>query len=202
MQQEQEQAAVVPPVLDGAACSPACSPANATTSSAMPAVGGRSLPLYTPEDNDHLSPLVCVVRCQLELFSATPVDVRARSNVRGNIAKNITVGRVGIRCVHCAAAAARGGGRRRCSGRRRQQQGQRQLPCLHPRTQSGRAELAALSLPNVSLHAAGGAGAVRKPHQRAEVCVVGTESGVLGPALLRGRARRRRGGGRGYFFRG
>ena len=76
----------------------------------MPAVGGRSLPLYTPEDNDHLSPLVCLVRCQLELFSATPEDVRARSNVRGNIAKSITVGRVGIRCVHCAAAAARGGG--------------------------------------------------------------------------------------------
>lgn len=108
-QQERTAAAAVhvPPVLDCAAASP---PANAATSSTMPAVGGRSLPLYTPEDNDHLSPLVCLVRCQLELFSATPEDVRARSNVRGNIAKNITAGRVGIRCVHCAAAAARGGG--------------------------------------------------------------------------------------------
>lgn len=61
---------------------------------------GKCLPLYSPADQTHLSPLVCLMRSQLEVFSATPADVADRATV-GGLARPITVGRVGLRCVHC-----------------------------------------------------------------------------------------------------
>ena len=73
--------------------------------------GGRRLPLHSPSDATYLSPLVCLMRSQLEVFSATQADVEARSSF-GALVQTISVGRVGIRCVHCrdrpAADQARG----------------------------------------------------------------------------------------------
>ena len=71
------------------------------------AVGGRSLPLYSPTDPEHLSPLVCLMRSQLELFSATSADVAERAAI-GGISQQITPGRVGIRCVHCKTKSGQG----------------------------------------------------------------------------------------------
>ena len=62
--------------------------------------GGRRLPLHSPSDATYLSPLVCLMRSQLEVFSATQADVEARSSF-GALVQRIGVGRVGIRCVHC-----------------------------------------------------------------------------------------------------
>uniref|UniRef100_A0A7S4J0K7 Uncharacterized protein n=1 Tax=Odontella aurita TaxID=265563 RepID=A0A7S4J0K7_9STRA len=56
--------------------------------------------LYAPEDRQWLSDLLCFLRCQIEVFVATPEDVAARSR-RGGIKEPIAVGRVGIRCRHC-----------------------------------------------------------------------------------------------------
>ena len=63
-------------------------------------VGGRCLPLSSPQDATYLSPLVCLMRSQLELFSAAPEDVQARASF-GKLVQKIGVGRVGMRCVHC-----------------------------------------------------------------------------------------------------
>ena len=62
--------------------------------------GGRRLPLHSPSDATYLSPLVCLMRSQLEVFSATPEDVEACASF-GALVQTISVGRVGIRCVHC-----------------------------------------------------------------------------------------------------
>jgi hypothetical protein len=89
---------------------PPLAPAAAAAAAAAPAQGGgRSLLLYSPADHEHLSPLVCLMRSQLELFSATPADVAERAAI-GGISKQITPGRVGIRCVHCKSGPAGSGG--------------------------------------------------------------------------------------------
>ena len=64
------------------------------------AVGGRHLPLSSPSDEAYLSPLVCLIRSQIEMFSATEADVHARAAL-GGIVRTIKPGRVGIRCIHC-----------------------------------------------------------------------------------------------------
>ena len=74
------------------------------TAAAAAVVGGRSLPLYSPTDQEHLSPLVCLMRSQLEIFSATAGDVAERAAI-GGISQQITPGRVGIRCVHCKSGS-------------------------------------------------------------------------------------------------
>ena len=56
--------------------------------------------LASDEDNIWLSDLLCFIRRQIEVFTATPSDVTARSR-RGGIKQPIAVGRVGIRCIHC-----------------------------------------------------------------------------------------------------
>lgn len=66
-------------------------------------VGGRSLPLQAADDERYLSPLVCLMRSQLEVFSATTEDIRRRATI-GGIAPPIRLGQVGIRCVHCKDA--------------------------------------------------------------------------------------------------
>ena len=63
-------------------------------------VGGRHLPLSNPSDKTYLSPLVCLIRAQIEIFSATEADMQARAAL-GGIVQAITPGRVGIRCIHC-----------------------------------------------------------------------------------------------------
>ena len=64
------------------------------------AVGGRHLPLSSPSDETYLSPLVCLIRSQIEIFSATEADVHARAAL-GGVVQTIKPGRVGIRCIHC-----------------------------------------------------------------------------------------------------
>ncbi len=56
--------------------------------------------LATDADSVWLSDLLCFIRRQIEVFTATPSDVAARSR-RGGIKQPIAVGRVGIRCIHC-----------------------------------------------------------------------------------------------------
>ena len=100
-----------PPASDDALEPPAAAAAAAAGGPAdqppavAAAVGGRSLPLYSPIDPEHLSPLVCLMRSQLELFSATSADVAERAAI-GGISQQITPGRVGIRCVHCKGRGA------------------------------------------------------------------------------------------------
>ena len=91
-------AAAAPSAAAAAAAAAASFSSSATTAFAF----GRSIPLYSPADQEHLSPLVCLMRSQLELFSATPADVAERAAI-GGISQQITPGRVGIRCVHCKA---------------------------------------------------------------------------------------------------
>jgi len=64
------------------------------------AAGGRCLPLSSPSDGTYLSPLVCLIRSQLEIFSATKADVEARASF-GRFVQRIGIGRIGIRCIHC-----------------------------------------------------------------------------------------------------
>jgi hypothetical protein len=61
--------------------------------------------LSTEKDSVWLSDLLCLVRAQIELFTATATDVAARSR-RGGMQQPLVVGRVGIRCIHCKHLAA------------------------------------------------------------------------------------------------
>jgi len=63
----------------------------------------RSWTLYHPRDRDHLSDFSCFIRAQLELFVATPFDLRTRTK-RTCLRDNISVGNVGLRCVHCSSS--------------------------------------------------------------------------------------------------
>ena len=56
--------------------------------------------LGIPDDKHWLSDLLCLVRKNIEVFSATSEDVASRSH-RGGLKTPIKVGRVGLRCVHC-----------------------------------------------------------------------------------------------------
>jgi hypothetical protein len=55
--------------------------------------------LAIPEDREWLSDTDCFVRRQLEVFCATTYDVQAAADDRKY---PVTVGQVGIRCIHCA----------------------------------------------------------------------------------------------------
>jgi len=78
----------------------AAAAASLGTATGTCAVGGRHLPLSSPSDETYLSPLVCLIRSQIEIFSATEADVHARAAL-GGIVQTIKPGRVGIRCIHC-----------------------------------------------------------------------------------------------------
>ena len=91
---------------------PVTNGANAVeANSSAVVVGGRRLPLFSSQDATFLSPLVCLMRSQLEIFSATEAEVETRGQIGGPVQK-ISVGRVGMRCVHCrdrpAAQQAKG----------------------------------------------------------------------------------------------
>ena len=70
------------------------------TPAAAAVIGGRRVPLSSPEDATYLSSVACLMRSQLEIFSATPEDVQARASF-GRLVQKIGVGRVGMRCIHC-----------------------------------------------------------------------------------------------------
>ena len=78
----------------------AAAAASLGTATGTCAVGGRDLPLSSPSDETYLSPLVCLMRSQIEIFSATEADVHARAAL-GGVVQTIRLGRVGIRCIHC-----------------------------------------------------------------------------------------------------
>ena len=58
------------------------------------------IPMTMPEDSHFLSPLQTWVRQQFEFFSATVEDASLLQAGR----RPVTVGQVGIRCIHCKAA--------------------------------------------------------------------------------------------------
>lgn len=55
--------------------------------------------LYVPSDNESLSPYQCFARQNIELFEAREVDVQTGAQGRN---KQVQLGQVGIRCIHCA----------------------------------------------------------------------------------------------------
>uniref|UniRef100_A0A7S4JZ10 Uncharacterized protein n=1 Tax=Odontella aurita TaxID=265563 RepID=A0A7S4JZ10_9STRA len=60
-------------------------------------------PLSSPDDATYLSPLMRVVRSQLEVFEASPDDTRVRSYKKlFPASRAIRPRQIGLRCVHCA----------------------------------------------------------------------------------------------------
>ena len=57
-------------------------------------------PISLPEDRHYLTDIQCWIRQNLEFFSATTDDLRLSSGRRSSA----VLGRVGIRCIHCAGA--------------------------------------------------------------------------------------------------
>ena len=57
---------------------------------------GDTIPLSLPSDKKHLSGSACILRKQIEVFSATLEDTMARG-----ARHRPPVGAVGIRCIHC-----------------------------------------------------------------------------------------------------
>ena len=99
----------------GAAASPSAAPSAQTFAAGQqqqqdipPAIVGRIVPLYDTADLEYLSPLVCLMRSQIVLFSATPADLEMRSALGGlaHQIRQVSVGRVGMRCIHCTRAVA------------------------------------------------------------------------------------------------
>ena len=61
---------------------------------------GTGLLMSQPTDSEWLTPYLCLLRSQLEVFSATKSDIAAKLSTGGNKV-TLVVGQVGIRCVHC-----------------------------------------------------------------------------------------------------
>ena len=59
------------------------------------------VPLFLPDDTDYISELHCLIRSNLELFTATAVDTAEQKHGRRI---KVVKGMVGVRCVHCASA--------------------------------------------------------------------------------------------------
>ena len=74
--------------------------AAASSSSYQPYPMGTKLLMAQAEDSSWLTPYLCLLRSQLEVFSATPEEIAAKLSTGGNKVPPIP-GQVGIRCVHC-----------------------------------------------------------------------------------------------------
>ena len=61
---------------------------------------GTHLLMSQPTDRNWLTPYLCLLRSQLEVYSATESDIAAKLSTGGNKVPPV-VGQVGIRCVHC-----------------------------------------------------------------------------------------------------
>lgn len=72
-----------------------------STSSGGPSSPSSRILVAIPEDKEWLSDIDAYVRKQLEVFCATEDDVAAAQSDRKY---SITVGQVGIRCIHCSIA--------------------------------------------------------------------------------------------------
>ena len=104
----QEQA----PPINVSSAGAAAAAASFGTATRTCANGGRHLPLrhlplYASSDEDYLSPLVCLMRSQIEIFTAAEDDIEARA-VMGGVVQTISPGRVGLRCIHCRHLPTRG----------------------------------------------------------------------------------------------
>ena len=75
-----------------------------TSSDILAATYPDRRPLATPEDENNLNPIHCFVRKNVEVFIANECDVVAPAPGRK---KRITLGQVGIRCIHCKSIAPR-----------------------------------------------------------------------------------------------
>ena len=75
--------------------------AQSAVSKAGPPSPSSRILVAIPEDKEWLSDIDSYVRKQLEVFCATEADVKA---AREDRKYPITVGQVGIRCIHCAIA--------------------------------------------------------------------------------------------------
>ena len=76
------------------------SPSSRDSNTAGITVAESILLLASPEDYTALSPSFCLLREQIEIFPAITEDVEARRR-RGGQKDPISVGRVGLRCIHC-----------------------------------------------------------------------------------------------------
>lgn len=79
--------------------SPSCFATQATNPETYSTPQKITLPLASPEDATVLNPLHCFVRRHVELFEADEEDISAPAPGRKT---RVTLGQVGIRCVHCA----------------------------------------------------------------------------------------------------
>ena len=70
------------------------------------------VPMAMPEDSEYLTPLQQLIRQNLEIFSATETEVKSPQYGRRT---PIVLGKVGIRCIHCAKVAL-GGNEKDSSG--------------------------------------------------------------------------------------
>lgn len=75
-------------------------PRIAATLSIFPETNTNSMLLSHPEDGDLLSPYLCIIRKQIELFVSTPKDIEAKLAVGGNKVPP-QAGQIGLRCIHC-----------------------------------------------------------------------------------------------------
>lgn len=75
-------------------------PRIASTLSIFPETNTNSMLLSHPEDGDLLSPYLCIIRKQIELFVSTPKDIEAKLSVGGNKVPP-QAGQIGLRCIHC-----------------------------------------------------------------------------------------------------
>jgi hypothetical protein len=87
----------------GAASSGPPGSATHTTSSGSELNFEGMIPLSLPEDKTALSPLRCFLREQVCAFSATEKDIA----VRAPTTFSISIGQVGIGCIHCVKQSAR-----------------------------------------------------------------------------------------------
>jgi hypothetical protein len=84
--------------LRGAPQQAVAAASSSRSASARTADGG--VPLSLPSDDNNLSEYQCLLRAQIDLFAATPVDIDGNAQGRN---KPIVLGQVGIRCRHCHA---------------------------------------------------------------------------------------------------
>ena len=87
---------------EGTADDPAAAPSTVQSSSEpyTPYPVGTHLLMFQPTDKEWLTPYLCLLRSQIEVYSATASDIAAKLATGGNKVPPV-VGQVGIRCVHC-----------------------------------------------------------------------------------------------------
>jgi hypothetical protein len=86
---------VSPPPSSHGSAAAATSVSRDDLNTTVPAI----VPMHSPDDVDHLSTYQCLIRGQIQFFTATAKD--ASVSVQGR-KKRVRIGQVGIQCRHCA----------------------------------------------------------------------------------------------------